>query len=250
MSSALRYAHLVGRYVRIERPAAADELADRSPELVGMQGLIVQVADSQDLEHPEAVSVMSDDGLGFAIYPDDNWSFTIWPDEETFYRLNPSQRPARGPHSALPGLNDREKSRDMIDRARQVLGDTVGWDDEYARVEALKILRGSGTPRDEPVGDIVNGYALAVLFQPSGKYYTEEQWRIPKGALGPYDMGRSPDFHRISGGPVLVPSQEPWASRSCCYRESFRNTVVESSRSCTQRLTWSWRCSARSASPG
>jgi hypothetical protein len=49
-----------------------------------------------------------------------------------------------------------------------------------------------------------------VLFKPSGKYYTEEPWRIPEGAIGPYDMLRSPDFRRIGGGAVLVESQEPW----------------------------------------
>jgi hypothetical protein len=48
------------------------------------------------------------------------------------------------------------------------------------------------------------------LFRRSGKYYTEEMWRIPKGAIGPYDMVRSVDFHRIDGGPVLVVTQEPW----------------------------------------
>jgi len=49
-----------------------------------------------------------------------------------------------------------------------------------------------------------------VLFKPSGKFYTEEPWRIPDGAISPYDMDRSPDFRRIGGGPVLIESQEPW----------------------------------------
>jgi len=48
------------------------------------------------------------------------------------------------------------------------------------------------------------------LFRASGKYYTEEPWRIPEGAIGPYDMRNSPDFRRISDGPVLIPAQEPW----------------------------------------
>lgn len=53
--------------------------------------------------------------------------------------------------------------------------------------------------------------ATVVLFKPSGKYYTEERWRIPAdGAIGPVSMERSPDFRRIEGGPVLVPEQEPW----------------------------------------
>ena len=52
--------------------------------------------------------------------------------------------------------------------------------------------------------------ARVILFRRSGKYYTEEDWRVPEGAIGPYDMARSPDWRRIDGGPVLVDSQEPW----------------------------------------
>lgn len=63
--------------------------------------------------------------------------------------------------------------------------------------------------------------ARVILFKPSGKYYCEEEWRIPKmvpvpgtsrmrNVIGPYDMGFSPDFRRISGGSVLVETQEPW----------------------------------------
>ncbi|MFL6145598.1 MAG: hypothetical protein ACJ72N_27520 [Labedaea sp.] len=49
------------------------------------------------------------------------------------------------------------------------------------------------------------------LYRASGKYYTEESWRIPGGAIGPYDMRNSPDFHRIDpAGVVVVPAQEPW----------------------------------------
>jgi hypothetical protein len=52
--------------------------------------------------------------------------------------------------------------------------------------------------------------ATVILFKPSGKYYTEEEWTIPDRAVGPYDMLYSPDFHRIDRGAVLVPTQEPW----------------------------------------
>lgn len=52
--------------------------------------------------------------------------------------------------------------------------------------------------------------ADVILFKPSGKYYTTDYWEIPEKALGPYDMERSPDFRRIGGGAVLIPSQEPW----------------------------------------
>ena len=52
--------------------------------------------------------------------------------------------------------------------------------------------------------------AKVILFKPSGKYYTEEYWEIPDGAIGPYDMEKSKDFRRIGGGAVLVVTQEPW----------------------------------------
>lgn len=65
--------------------------------------------------------------------------------------------------------------------------------------------------------------ALVTLFKPSGKYYTEEPWRIPteeeavaagmnmRGDLvGPFCMKYSPDFRRIGDGAVLIDTQEPW----------------------------------------
>lgn len=64
--------------------------------------------------------------------------------------------------------------------------------------------------------------ATVILFKPSGKYYTEEPWRIPTldqvvaagGNLGdsviPYCMRFSPDFRTIDGGAVLIETQEPW----------------------------------------
>lgn len=52
--------------------------------------------------------------------------------------------------------------------------------------------------------------ATVILFKRSGKYYTEESWRVPDNAIGPYDMEYSLDFRRIDGGPVLVDTQEPW----------------------------------------
>lgn len=51
---------------------------------------------------------------------------------------------------------------------------------------------------------------MVILFKPSGRFYTEELWRVPAGAIGPYDMDRSPDFRRINGGAVLIAAQEPW----------------------------------------
>lgn len=53
-------------------------------------------------------------------------------------------------------------------------------------------------------------HAKVILFKDSGKYYTEEYWKIPDDAMGPHDMVNSPDFHRIGGGGVYVKTQEPW----------------------------------------
>lgn len=64
--------------------------------------------------------------------------------------------------------------------------------------------------------------AKVILFKPSGKYYTEEEWEIPTreeviqrgGSPGdsvvPYCMRYSKDFRRISSGAVLIETQEPW----------------------------------------
>ncbi len=50
--------------------------------------------------------------------------------------------------------------------------------------------------------------ATVQLFKPSGKYYTTDSWAVPVGAIGPYDMEKSPDFRRIGGtGAVLVCSE-------------------------------------------
>lgn len=52
--------------------------------------------------------------------------------------------------------------------------------------------------------------AEVILFKSSGKYYTEEEWEIPKNAIGPWNMRESVNFRRIGGGPILVKTQEPW----------------------------------------
>lgn len=50
--------------------------------------------------------------------------------------------------------------------------------------------------------------ASVQLFKPSGTYYTTDSWEVPVGAIGPYDMKKSPDFRRIGGtGAVLVCSE-------------------------------------------
>jgi len=73
-------------------------------------------------------------------------------------------------------------------------------DVDMSRRDGVEVLTGTADPMVE-----------VILFKPSGKYYTtDENWRIPQGAIGPHDMIGSPDFRRIDGGAVLIPEQEPW----------------------------------------
>ncbi len=51
--------------------------------------------------------------------------------------------------------------------------------------------------------------AAVTLFKDSGKYYTQETWKVPVNAVVPSDMSMSPDFRRISGGAVLVDTDAP-----------------------------------------
>lgn len=60
------------------------------------------------------------------------------------------------------------------------------------------------------MGGCIVSKARVILFKPTGKYYTEEEWEIPENAISPFDMHRSKDFRRIAGGPVLIDTQEPW----------------------------------------
>lgn len=54
-------------------------------------------------------------------------------------------------------------------------------------------------------------HATIKTFKESGKYYTEDKWRIPEGAISPHDMAHSPDFRQISPGwTILVDTQYPW----------------------------------------
>jgi hypothetical protein len=75
--------------------------------------------------------------------------------------------------------------------------------------------------------------ATVILFKPSGKYYTEEEWEIPadvpnkitggvRPVIIPNDMLHSKDFRRISGGAVLVPAQEPWG-----YPHLFPSSLIQ-----------------------
>lgn len=80
--SAVQYAGLVGKYVRMERPSTADELLSPGhPPTTGMECVVASVEDVGD----GLVAVVADYGYAFVIQPaaDESWQFTIWPDEET-----------------------------------------------------------------------------------------------------------------------------------------------------------------------
>src|SRR5699024_8036134 len=50
-------------------------------------------------------------------------------------------------------------------------------DVDMSRRDGVEVLTGTADPMVE-----------VILFKPSGKYYTtDENWRIPQGAIGPYD---------------------------------------------------------------
>lgn len=68
-----------------------------------------------------------------------------------------------------------------------------------------------------------------ILFKPSGKYYTEEQWEVPEDAIGPFDMINSPDFRRIDGGPVLINDEVIWGYP--CLFPAVEELFVKANRS-------------------
>lgn len=86
-------------------------------------------------------------------------------------------------------------------------------------------------PTDEEI-DAMNKpkKATVILFKPTGKYYTEEEWRIPEKAIGPYDMLFSDDFRTIGGGPVLVVTQEPWGFPHLLLPDSYPRPPIPPQR--------------------
>ncbi|MCA1806267.1 MAG: hypothetical protein LC687_00080 [Actinobacteria bacterium] len=57
---------------------------------------------------------------------------------------------------------------------------------------------------------LVHRTVKVTIFKESGKYYTEERWAIPEGAIAPYDMDKAPEAQKWKGWQILVNSQEPW----------------------------------------
>lgn len=78
------YAGLVGKYVRMERPALPSEIENHAPDTIGMECTVAAIVIT-----PAGVEVCSDYGYSFLICPEHEsmWRFTIWQDEETAKRL-------------------------------------------------------------------------------------------------------------------------------------------------------------------
>jgi len=75
------YMAMVGKYIRMERPATESEKAAGDPDTVGMECVVSAVEFTAD----GSVTVCGDDGYAFTVTPDqaDQWEFTVWPDEAT-----------------------------------------------------------------------------------------------------------------------------------------------------------------------
>lgn len=82
-SLAADYAHLVGKYVCMERYAEPGDPEFESGTDVGAEFTVAYVRDAVE-EMEDAVEIMGDYGMGFVIYPlHHDWRFTVWESEET-----------------------------------------------------------------------------------------------------------------------------------------------------------------------
>jgi hypothetical protein len=75
------YMTMVGKYIRMERPATEDEKAAGDPDTIGMECVV----DAVEFTADGSVTIYGDDGYGIMVTPDqaDQWEFTVWPDEAT-----------------------------------------------------------------------------------------------------------------------------------------------------------------------
>lgn len=78
--SALKYAHLVGKYIRAERPATKEEQEYYETKFVGGSGKVFTVWD-QDWN---TVVIMFEYGMGVTIEQGQDWRFYIAEDAELF----------------------------------------------------------------------------------------------------------------------------------------------------------------------
>lgn len=91
----LKYLGLIGKIVRMERPANLDELSiPGHPPTTGLQGYITTVSDCAD---GYGVFIGTDEGLGFNVYPGEKWKFHV----ESLPFYNYTQRIAKQPEHKL-----------------------------------------------------------------------------------------------------------------------------------------------------
>lgn len=74
MKTAVDYAGLVGKYIRMDRPATQEEKDAGEPPVIGMDCTVWYVMDT---DVRGLVSIVSDEGIEFTVKEEDNWSFRI-----------------------------------------------------------------------------------------------------------------------------------------------------------------------------
>lgn len=77
----------------------------------------------------------------------------------------------------------------------------------YILIKAAQDIQRIAEARDS---NNVPATARVVRIKDSGKYYTEEEWRIPENAFFPRSMADSPDARLDDGSIYVVPAQYPW----------------------------------------
>lgn len=123
--SSLDYAGLVGKHVRMERlPDEVEYLeakADFGGELpanymVGCEGLVAYVHDSNHRVGGKAVEVVMDYGMGYPIFEGEEWVFHIWPDDKTadLFRQGGAIRAVGGLRGEIAELRSRIEKASTI----------------------------------------------------------------------------------------------------------------------------------------
>ena len=79
------FAGLVGKYVRMERPADEVESLEYKTPTVGFEGKIAYVADTEPKVGGWGVDIVTDYGMGVTVVQDDlpEWTIMIWEDEKS-----------------------------------------------------------------------------------------------------------------------------------------------------------------------
>jgi hypothetical protein len=99
--SALDYAGLVGRYVRMERPLVEVEYLERRAEGLEpgapwvIEGTVAYVYDNPaGRSGGPCVEVVMDYGMGTPVFPDEEWTLHVWASERVAAIFEPTVRDA------------------------------------------------------------------------------------------------------------------------------------------------------------